>query len=85
MFTSSVQFVHAARIAEELELKSMFLDALKNVTVASIGPTTSETLRNQGVNVDLEPSHPKMGFLVKEAAEKSGELSAKKPHPAIKK
>jgi uroporphyrinogen-III synthase len=38
---------------------------------ASIGPTTSETLRSYGLVVDLEASHPKMGFLVKEAAEQS--------------
>jgi uroporphyrinogen-III synthase len=79
MFTSSVQFVHAARVAEELGLKSQFLSALKNAVVASIGPTTSETLRNHGVNVDFEPSHPKMGFLVKETAERSAELVQTKP------
>jgi hypothetical protein len=29
---------------------------------------TSGTLRGHGLLVDLEASHPKMGFLVKEAA-----------------
>jgi uroporphyrinogen-III synthase len=85
MFTSSVQFVHAARIADELGLASQFLSALRNTFVASIGPTTSETLRNQGVNVDFEPSHPKMGFLVKEAAEKSEELIRQRSNSAPKK
>jgi uroporphyrinogen-III synthase len=42
--------------------------------VASIGPTTSEELREQGIRIDLEPSHPKMGFLVREAAERAGAL-----------
>ncbi len=74
MFTSSVQLVHAVQAAEQLGLQSQFLSALQKTFVASIGPTTSETLRNHGVKVDFEPSHPKMGFLVKEAAEKSGEL-----------
>jgi len=74
MFTSSVQFAHAARIADELGVRSEFLSALKNVVVASIGPTTSETLRKNGITVDFEPSHPKMGFLVREASEKSAEL-----------
>jgi uroporphyrinogen-III synthase len=81
MFTSSVQFVHAARIAEELGLHAQFLSALQNTFVASIGPTTSETLRKHAVNVDFEPSHPKMGFLVKEAAEKSTELVQAKTQP----
>jgi uroporphyrinogen-III synthase len=85
MFTSSVQFVHAARVAEELELKSQFLSALEGAVVASIGPTTSETLRNHGVKVDFEPSHPKMGFLVKEAAEKCEELIRQRSNPPVKK
>ena len=30
----------------------------------SVGPTTSETLREHGLQVDIEPEHPKMGHLV---------------------
>jgi uroporphyrinogen-III synthase len=74
MFTSSVQFVHAARIADEIGLKGDFLKALNRVVVASIGPIASATLRDNGVKVDFEPSHPKMGFLVKEVAENSATL-----------
>ncbi len=82
MFTSSVQFVHAAQIAAELGLAEPFLKALNRIVVASIGPIASETLRENGVAVDLEPSHPKMGFLVKEAAERSAELMLKKSRAA---
>ena len=78
MFTSSVQFVHAARIAAEMGMAEQFTQGLDQAVVASIGPICSETLRENGVAVDLEPSHPKMGFLVKEAAEKSAELVRKK-------
>lgn len=74
MFTSSVQAIHALRIAHEMGLKQKFLDGLKNVMVASIGPVASATLRGKGIHVDLEPSRPKMGFLVKEAAEKSAKM-----------
>jgi len=81
MFTSSVQFAHAARIADELSLRSELFSALRNVMVASIGPTTSETLRKNGLTVDFEPSHPKMGFLVKETAERSTELIRRKSEP----
>jgi uroporphyrinogen-III synthase len=53
---------------------------LGRVVVASIGPTTSETLRAEGIAVDMEPSHPKMGFLVREAAERAPALlEAKRP------
>jgi uroporphyrinogen-III synthase len=39
--------------------------------IASIGPTTSEALRDQGLTPDFEPSHPKMGILVTELAQKA--------------
>ncbi len=45
--------------------------ALNRTVVASIGPIATETLRKHGVRVDFEPSHPKMGFLVREVAEKT--------------
>jgi uroporphyrinogen-III synthase len=48
------------------------------MVVASIGPTTSEELRQQGLTVDLEASHPKMGQLVRDAAERAPALLASK-------
>ena len=78
MFTSSVQIHHLFQFADEMKLREQLMQGLKRALVASIGPTTSETLRNFGINVDMEPSHPKMGFLVKEAAEQSASLLAKK-------
>jgi len=44
------------------------------VVIASVGPTTSETLREHDLHVDLEPSHPKMGFLVSETAQRAREI-----------
>jgi uroporphyrinogen-III synthase len=78
MFTSSVQIVHLLQIAEEMKLREDLVSALNRVVIASIGPVTSETLRENGISVDLEPSHPKMGFLVKETAEQSAELLSRK-------
>lgn len=84
LFSSSVQYVHASQVAGEIRLGNQLQDALKRTVVVSIGPTTSATLRENGVEVDLEPSHPKMGFLVKEAAEKSAELlQAKRSHQPL--
>lgn len=89
MFTSSVQFVHAARVAQELGLRDRFTGALNRTVIVSIGPIASQTLRDNGISVDFEPSHPKMGFLVKETAEKSAELIRKKgglvAHPSATK
>jgi len=77
LFTTSVQVIHLFRLAEEMGESDKLRDALNRMMIASIGPTTSETLGNHGVHVDLEPSHPKMGVLVKEAAERSGEFVAR--------
>lgn len=74
MFTSSVQLNHALKIAADLQLKPEFIAGLNRAVVASIGPVASAALRENGISVDFEPSHPKMGFLVKEAADKSTDL-----------
>jgi uroporphyrinogen-III decarboxylase len=50
----------------------------RNVVIASIGPTTSEMLRNEELPVDFEPSHPKMGHLVAELAEKAAGILNRK-------
>jgi uroporphyrinogen-III synthase len=72
LFTTSVQIVHLVRVAEQQGLGPAALDGLRKALVASIGPTTTEALEEFGVHPDLEPSHPKMGFLVREAAERAG-------------
>jgi len=74
LFTSSVQVHHLFRFADEMGQHQKATSALRRAVVGSIGPVTSETLREYGITPDLEPSHPKMGFLVKETAERSGEL-----------
>jgi uroporphyrinogen-III synthase len=78
LFTTATQAVHLMKIAEELLLTDRVLAGLQRMVVASIGPTTSEELRQRGIHIDLEPSHPKMGFLVREAAEQASELLRKK-------
>jgi uroporphyrinogen-III synthase len=78
MFTSSVQVVHLFQIAEDMNLRDQMIRGLNSAVISSIGPVTSETLREHGINVDLEPTHPKMGFLVKETAEQSGALLTRK-------
>src|SRR5260370_12400128 len=74
LFTTSVQVIHLFQIAEQARKKEALSAGLKAGVKASIGPTTSESLRGYGLSVDLEASHPKMGFLVKEAAERPEEL-----------
>ena len=78
LFTTSVQVAHLFQMAAEMKLEDLMRLGLNRTIVASIGPTTSEELQRRGIRADLEPSHPKMGFLVKEAAEQSAELLRRK-------
>jgi uroporphyrinogen-III synthase len=71
LLTSSVQFEHLLRIAAESGLEDAVRRACRRLVVASIGPTTSETLAELGVPADCEPSHPKMGLLVNETAQQA--------------
>ena len=84
MFTASVQLQHLLEIAGRMQQTGDVIAALNQTVVASIGPVTSGELRRQSVAIDIEPSHPKMGFLVKEAAERSSELlPRKRPVPPL--
>jgi len=74
LFTTGVQVVHLFQMADQMQLRPDLQRALARIFVASIGPSTSEALRHAGISVDLEPTHPKMGVLVKEAAEHSDEI-----------
>jgi uroporphyrinogen-III synthase len=74
LFTTSVQIVHLLRIAAEEGLEGEVRAALHRLVVASVGPTTSETLRENDLPVDFEPSHPKMGFLVNETSQRAREI-----------
>ncbi len=71
LFTTAVQAIHLFQIAAEMKLEEAVRKGLSRTIVASIGPTTSEELERRGIRADLEPSHPKMGFLVKETSEQA--------------
>jgi uroporphyrinogen-III synthase len=78
LFTTGIQVAHLFQVAAEMRLEDAMRQGLRRAIVASIGPTTSEELQRKGIRPDLEPSHPKMGFLVKEAAEQAAALLSKK-------
>lgn len=68
LFTTGVQIEHLLDFAAGHQQREAVLDALRKAFVASIGPTCSESLRACGLTPAMEPSHPKMGILVREAA-----------------
>ena len=74
LFTTATQVVHLTKVAETMGLEEAVLRGLQKAVIASIGPTTSEELREHNTVPDMEASHPKMGFLVREAAERAAEL-----------
>ena len=78
LFTTGVQAAHLFQVAAEMKLEDAMRQGLRRAIVASIGPSTSEELQRHGIRPDLEPSHPKMGFLVKETAEQAAVLLTKK-------
>jgi len=61
-------------VAEQMKKADRLQEALSGVVIASIGPLTSKELRARGLCVDIECTHPKMGFLVQEAAEEAPQL-----------
>ncbi|HZI80330.1 MAG TPA: uroporphyrinogen-III synthase [Vicinamibacterales bacterium] len=78
LLTTATQLHHLLEVAGQLGVADGVRAGLERAVVASIGPTTSDALRQEGVPIDLEASHPKMGFLVREAADRAATLLAAK-------
>jgi uroporphyrinogen-III synthase len=74
LFMTAVQVIHLFQIAEQMNCQQDLRDGLTKMVVVSIGPTTSEELAHYGIKPDFEPSRPKMGFIVNEAAQYSGKV-----------
>jgi len=74
LVTNAVQIDHVMQLLEQEGTTTQFKEACKKMVVASIGPTASERLRHYDLPIDFEPSHPKMGVLVKETSEQAHTL-----------
>jgi uroporphyrinogen decarboxylase len=78
MFTSAQQIQNLLQLAAQMQLEPAVRSGLRRAVIASVGPSTSEMLRQYGLPVDLEPSHPKLGHLVVETAERAREILKRK-------
>ena len=78
LFMTAVQVIHLFQVAEQMGCEDDLRVGLASIVVVSIGPTTSEELAHYGVTPDFEPSRPKMGFLVNEAAQYAGKVLEQK-------
>jgi len=83
LFTSAHQVANLLLMAERLHVEHKLREALRHMVVASVGPTTSEMLRDCELPVDIEPEHPKMGPLVMAAAEKAADILRRKRRASI--
>ena len=71
------------QIAQEMNQVSELLAGLRSIVVVSVGPTTTAELLHYGITPDFEPSRPKMGFLINEAAQYSGQVLKAKRERAL--
>ena len=83
LFTSAYQVTALLQVARDLGLTDHVRRRLAETVVASVGPTTSEALRNEDLPVDIQPEHSKMGPLVIAAAEQSHGLLSRKQRLAV--
>jgi uroporphyrinogen-III synthase len=74
VFLTAVQVIHLVQVAEQMGGKADLLKEMQKAVILSIGPSTTEELARIGIQPDYEPSHPKMGILVHEAAARAGDL-----------
>ena len=78
LFTTAVQVIHLMLIAQEMNQSTELLAGLRSVVVVSVGPTTTAELLHYGITPDFEPSRPKMGFLINEAAQYAAQVLKQK-------
>jgi len=82
LITNAVQVDHMIKVLGDGTAIKQLQNVLAHMMVASIGNVASERLRQHGFPVDLEPSHPKMGILVKEASQKAHAILETKKRPS---
>jgi uroporphyrinogen-III synthase len=78
VITNAAQIDHVMQLVAQEGRTAQFKLACKKMVVASIGPSATERLKLHELPVDFEPSHAKMGVLVKELAENIHTLIGRK-------
>ncbi len=78
LFTTSVQSDHLLQVVKERKDELKFRRALTKVGIASIGPATSERLREHQIFPDIEARPNKLETLVEQTAAAAEEIVRKK-------
>ena len=72
------QVAHLFLMAERMGYTDALHEGFRSTLISSIGPSTTEGLSMYNVQPDFEPSQSRMGFLVKELAERADTLLQQK-------
>jgi uroporphyrinogen-III synthase len=78
IFTSATQVEHVFKVAQQNGVENELRESSARMLVVSIGPVCNEALQRYGLSADLEPAHPKMGYLISELSQDAKELLAQK-------
>jgi uroporphyrinogen decarboxylase len=78
LFTSAAQVTHLMQLAGAHGIEEQLRRALSEIVVGSIGPSCSEAMRRYGLTVDIQPLHPKLGHLVRDAMDRAPEILREK-------
>lgn len=78
LFTTAVQAIHLMMVAQQMDSVEPLIRGLRSIAVISIGPTTTAELLHYGIHPDFEPSRPKLGFLINEAAQYASKVMRQK-------
>jgi uroporphyrinogen decarboxylase len=80
LFTSSAQVTNLLQLADAMGLGTEMRRAAREIVIGSIGPVCSQELCDHGIAPDYEPTHPKLGHLIKECAAHSRMILGQKRH-----
>ncbi len=70
LFTSATQVHHVLQVASELGVEDAFRDSARQCVISSIGPVCSGAIKDQGLHMDMEPTRPKLGHLLRETSQR---------------
>lgn len=78
LFMTAVQVIHLFQVANDMGVVEEMRRAMDSIAIISVGPTTTEEIVLYGLKPDFEPSRPRMGFMVNEAAQYARNVLAAK-------
>jgi uroporphyrinogen-III synthase len=78
LFLNAGQVAHLFLMADRMGYTDALHEGFRSTLIGSIGPSTTEGLAAYNVTPDYEPSQSRMGFLIKELAERARDLLKQK-------